>query len=128
MVMEPLVQKILREGVQSLKVDMLPPQMKLRLLTEAGDKLLHANHLQQAAATYVLAGNIDKLRETDAWFLEQKRHGHAAIFLKHVGTPTELNRLAEECIAGGDVLSAKMIYKELNDEPMLAFLEENFTG
>jgi len=126
--MDPLVQKIVREGVSSLKVGMLPEQTRKKLLTTAGDKLLHMGKLREAADTYALGGNVEKLRDSAAWLLEQRRHADAATFLVHVGSPEELARLAEECIAAGQVRTARMLYEELGEEQMLRFLDENFSG
>lgn len=125
--MDPLVQKVLKDGVSSLKTDMLPSETRLKLLTQVGDKLFHGNHNVQAAEVYALAGNIQKLRETAQWFLEQKRYGDAALFLKHVGSPEEMKALAEECIARGRYSLAKELYIELGDDAMVQFLDENFS-
>ncbi len=104
----PLVEKILRDGASSVDVSKLSPQLRLRLMTDAGERLLHAGNAAQAAQCYALAGNGTKLRETGEWFLERRDFGAAAHFLAHVASRDELERLAQQC-AGieGDLREAR---------------------
>jgi hypothetical protein len=123
----PLVEKIWREGVDSVNVSMLSAPLKLRLLTEAGDRLMHADRSAEAAHAYALAGNTQKLREVGLWLLEAKRYAAAALFLRRAPRDKEeLEDLAERCAGIGEVAIAKELYRDLGNAEMVAFLEKNF--
>ena len=124
----PIVEKILRDGVSSLNVGMLAPAVRAKLLGDAGDRLLHTGELLKAAEAYTVGGCTEKLKATGAWLLEQKRYGVAAHFLRPVGKPEELERLAAECVAAGEIEAAKALYRELGQHEMVRFLEENLGG
>lgn len=118
--------KIINEGLDKIDVSSLSDDMKLNLLTQAGDALLKKKRLEEAAGAYDIADNKQKLRETAHWFEEQKRFADAAIFMRHVGTYDELIALAERCIAAGAIAAAKQLYKQAGDDHMVIFLEKNF--
>lgn len=124
--MSAIAQKILTEGLASVKVDMLPPEVKRKLMKEAGDKLLHAGKLDLAAGAYALGNCTEELRGAGQWFVEQFRLSDAAMFLVHVGKPDELEDLAHACVAAGEIEVAKRIYTLLGQTQMVQFLDENF--
>jgi hypothetical protein len=122
----PLVEKIVNEGIQSVNVSMLSPQLRKTLLTEAGTVLMHKGRYEEAAHAFALGDNKEMLREQGHWFLEQNRYGLAAYFLLHVEREERLQELAKDCIAAGEINPAKAIYESLHDDTMLHFLRENF--
>lgn len=122
----PLIEKILRDGVSSVNVSMLSPELRERLLSDAGERLLHMGRLPEAAHTFELAGNTDQLRNTAAWLLEQRRFREAALFLKPIGRSEELEELADRCVKLGDFSLARELYEEVGNEPMVTFLAQNF--
>jgi hypothetical protein len=121
----PIIDKILREGVQSVNVSMLSPELRLKLMTDAGNTLMHQNRYKEAAHAFALAGNKEQLREHGNWLLKQKRFAHAAYFLVHVQDEEQLRELAQICIAANELEAAKEIYSTLGDETMLLFMKEN---
>lgn len=122
----PIVQKILREGLDAVNTSMLSDSLRLTLLTEAADRLMHANRLEEAARAYETARNIEKLRETAEWLRQQHRLADAALFLEHIGSQEELAKLGEQCIAAGEIRAAKRLYAKADDSVMVEFLEKNF--
>ena len=123
----PLVDKIVKEGVDSVNVSMLSKDLKKALLTEAGNVLMHEGRYAQAAKAFAVGENHDMLREEARWFMQQQRPAIAAWFLLYVEEKQEvLQELAQTCIAVGDFAAAKAIYEKLGDETMLLFLKENF--
>jgi hypothetical protein len=122
----PLVLKIVEHGLHSVKVDMLSPELRTRLLTEAGAVLLHENRPIEAAKAFALAENHDQLHEQGRWFLEQHKPEIAAHFLLHVAREGDLRRIAEECMNHGHHRTAQMLYEKLGDSPMAEFIKANF--
>jgi len=122
----PLIDKIVDDGVHSINVSMLSPELRNALLTEAGSKLIHMNRVEEAAEVFALAGNQEKLWDHGRWFMEQQRYGLAALFLRHVARHDILEDLAAKCLERNDVKGAKAIYEVLQNTQMVRFLEENF--
>jgi hypothetical protein len=122
----PIVEKILREGVASIKTDGLSPALKRQLFSEAGAAFMHANRPSDAASAFNVAGNTDALREHGDWLRSQQRIADAVHFLVHVETDQKLSELAQTCVGIGDIAAARMIYTKLGDTTMLTFLDENF--
>jgi hypothetical protein len=122
----PIVDKVVREGLQSINVSMLSPEVRLKLMTEAGNTLMRMSRFKEAAHAFALAENKEALREHGNWFLKQNKYGLAAHFLLHVEREDRMQRLAQDCIAAGEVEAAKDIYESLGDQVMVHFLRENF--
>lgn len=122
----PLIDKILNDGVRSVNVSMLSPELRKRLMTDAATALLSRNRIADAADALAIGGNLERLREIGEWYLLQRRYPAAALFLRHVEEPERLARLAQDCLAAGDVSAARAIYESLGDETMLEFLKQNF--
>lgn len=122
----PLVQKILAEGLKDVNVSMLSPSLRNRLLSEAGNRLLNQNRIEESVEAFVIAGNHEALRSHGEWFLEQRKFPQAALFLRHIAPPDELELLAAKCLELGHAAGAKAIYESLGDAQMVRFIEENF--
>jgi hypothetical protein len=122
----PLIQKIVEQGVSSVNVSMLSPDAKKKIMTEAGNTLMHLNRYQEAAQAYAVGENNDLLKEQGHWFLKQNRFAMAAFFLLHVEKEETLENLAQQCITAGELEAAKAVYRKLGNTIMLQFLEENF--
>lgn len=123
----PIIDKIVREGIHSVNVSMLSAELRFKLMTEAGNVLMHQDRYTEAAHAYALADNKDVLREQGRWFLKQNKFGLAAHFLLHVEREDKMQELAQQCIAADEIEAAKAIYESLGDETMLRFLRENFS-
>lgn len=121
----PIIDKIVREGVQSVNVSMLSPDLRKRLMTEAGQTLMRQNRFKEAAHAFALGENKIELREHGRWFLKQQKIGLAAYFLIHVEDEATLQDLAQRCIAANETDAAKEIYSALGDDTMLHFIREN---
>jgi hypothetical protein len=124
----PIIDKIVKEGVQSVNVMMLSPDLRHKLMTEAGNTLMRQNRVSEAAHAFALAENKEALREYGRWFLKQQKVGLAAYFLLHVEDEEVLRELAQKCIASNDIDAAKAIYESLKDATMLSFIRENLTS
>jgi hypothetical protein len=122
----PIIDKIVKDGVQSVNVSMLSPELRFKLMTEAGNVLMHMARYPEAAKAFATADNREQLREHGKWFLEQQKVGLAAYFLLHVEREEQLEELAQRCIAANEIAPAEAIYAHLNDKVMLSFLRENF--
>lgn len=122
----PIIDKIIREGVQSVNVSMLSSDLRHKLMTEAGHTLMRQGRFKEAAHAFGLAGNKEELKNQGKWFLQQHKVGLAAYFLIHVEDEEALRQLAEVCISAHEIDAAKEIYASLGDDTMLSFLRENF--
>ena len=124
----PLVEKIVKDGVDAVNVSMVSPALRLKLMTDAANTLMHDGRYAEAAKAYHIGENHDMLREQARWFTEQKRPAIAAWFLLYVeDRPEKLDELAQECIRLGEFGAAKAIYEKLGNTTMLDFLKENFS-
>ncbi len=122
----PLVTKILSEGLDKIDVSMLSAELRNRLLSEAGTRLLAINKVKESSDAYALAGNAELLREQGDWFKAQQKYAQAALFLRHVAEREELEELAAECLRRGHTSAAKEIFLKLNDSVMVSFIDANF--
>lgn len=123
----PITEKIVNEGVQAVNVSMLSPDLRKRLMTEAGQTLMRQSRFKEAAHAFALGENKEELREQGRWFLKQQKIGLAAYFLIHVEDHEMLEQLAQRCIAANETDAAKEIYSALGDDTMLAFIRENLS-
>ncbi|MBR9700644.1 hypothetical protein GOV11_02160 [Candidatus Woesearchaeota archaeon] len=123
----PLIDKIINDGIDSVNVDMLSDQLRFDLMSEAGKKLLHMGRLRESADAFAIGGNQEQLMEQGRWFLDQRRYGPAALFLRHAAHPDMLMELAQKCLAAGHVEEAAAVYESLGDETMAQFIKSNFT-
>ena len=121
----PIIDKIVQQGVQAVNVSMLSPDLRKRLMTEAGHTLMRQGRFKEAAHAFSLGDNKEELREQGKWFLKQHKLGLAAYFLIHTEEEDALRQLAEACIAANEIDAAKEIYSSIGDETMLSFIREN---
>jgi len=124
----PIVEKILRDGLGSVRLEMLSPEAREPLMRQAGRALLNSNRLAEAAEAFARGNVMDELRVQGEWLREQGRLADAALFLRHVDREDALRRLAEDCIGIGEIEAARAIYETLGDAAMLSFLQENFAA
>jgi len=122
----PIIEKILRDGLASVKLGMLSPEAREPLMRAAGRALVAENRLREASDAYALGNVTDELRGQGQWLRDQGRLAEAVLFLRHVEKEPIMRRLAEDCVAIGEIASAIAVYETLGDEQMLAFLRENF--
>jgi methylmalonyl-CoA mutase cobalamin-binding subunit len=122
----PIITKIVEQGVQSVNVSMISADLRKKLLTEAGNILMHKGKHKEAAEAYYVGGNIELLQEQGKWFLEQRKPGVAAYFLLHIEKQEFLHDLAQQCVETHNLESARAVYEKLGDKVMVEFLEQNF--
>ncbi len=122
----PIITKIVEQGVDSVNVTMISADLRKKLLTEAGNILMHKNKYKEAARAYFVGNNTELLQEQGKWFLEQKKPGIAAYFLLYIESEQVLKDLAQECIQTNNLEAAHAVYEKLGDKTMIEFLNQNF--
>lgn len=124
----PIVEKILRDGLASVKLNMLSLEAREPLMRQAGRALFNEGRIAEAADAYALGGVVDELRGHGMWLREQGRLAEAVLFLRHVERESVMRALAEECVRISEFASARAVYETLGDTQMLEFLDENFAS
>jgi hypothetical protein len=124
--MHPIIEKIIKDGPQSVNLSALSKDLRMKLMTDAGKTLMHQNRYKEAGQAFAIGENTEMLKEQGRWFLQQNNFGLAAYFLLHVERDEgKLEELAQQCITSNNYDAAKAIYEKLGNQAMLLFLQEN---
>lgn len=121
----PIIGKIINEGIFSVHTDALEPELRKKLMQQAGTILLHKGRNDESAYAFHLAQDNESLNEYCRWFLEQHKPQIAAYFAQYIPKDELIERVADECLATSHLSSAKILYEKLHNDRMLAFITQN---
>ena len=122
----PIVEKIMKEGINAVNLSMLDEGSRKRILSEVGEKLYRQNRLNEAIEIMAKAGDFEKLIKIgDAFLLENKAEFAALCFI-----PTKdkqrLNNAAVLCIQSKNYSLAAKAYEAADNKQMASFIKQNF--
>lgn len=122
----PIVEKILKEGVNSVNLSMLDESTRKSILSHVGRKLYKQNKIAEAAEILGKAGDFEMLKKLGDEFAEQNKGELAAICLIPTKDKERLNNAAIMCIQAKNYRLAADAYKAAGNMPMAEFMEKNF--
>ena len=124
----PIVEKILKDGIQSVNLSMLDENARKKILSDVGEKLCKQNKFVEAIEIMERAGEINKLTKLgDSFLLENKVE-----LATHCFIPTKdkqrLNNAAILCIQAKNYKLAGKAYEAADNHQMASFIMQNFAG
>ena len=122
----PIVEKILKEGVNSVNLSMLDEATRKSILSHVGEKLYKQNKIAEAAEILGKAGDFDKLKKLGDEFVEQNKGELAALCFIPTKDSGRLNNAAIMCIQAKNYRLGADCYRAAGNMPMAEFMEKNF--
>jgi len=122
----PIVEKIMREGINSVNLSMLDDGSRKRILSDVGDKLYKQHKFIEAIAIMVQANDMDKLIKLGDMFMSESKGELAALCFIPTKDRQRLNSAAVKCIEAKNYGLAAQAYEAAGNAQMASFIKENF--
>ena len=122
----PIVEKILKDGINSVNLSMLDEPSRKKILSDVGDKLYKQNKFNEAVEIMEKAGDFEKLLSLGDMFLSQGKAEVAAVCYIPTKDKQRLNNAAVMCIKSKNYSLAAKAYEAADNSQMSAFIKENF--
>ena len=124
----PIVEKILKEGIDSVNLSMLDEETRKRILNDAGEKLYKQNRFFEAIEILGKANNTEKLTNLGDMFLSENRIDLATLCFIPTKDRQRLNNAAVLCIQSKNYKLAAKAYEAADNSQMASFILQNFAG
>ena len=122
----PIVEKILKEGVNSVNLSMLDESARKKILSDAGEKLYRQSRFMEAIEIMVKAGDTEKLVKLGDLFLDEKKTELATLCYIPAKDRQRLNNAAVLCIQSKNYRLAAKAYEAADNQQMASFIKQNF--
>ena len=124
----PIVEKILKEGINSVNLSMLDENSRSRILSDVGEKLWKQNKFAEAIEIMAKANEIEKLKRLGDSFLAENKVELATLCFMPTKDKEKLNNAAVLCIKAKNYKLAAKAYEAADNRQMADFIQENFAG
>ena len=122
----PIVEKILKEGINSVNLSMLDEGARKRILSDVGEKLYKQNKFVEAIEIMAKANDIEKLEKLGDIFLSQNKVELATLCFIPTKDKQRLNSAAVLCIQSKNYRLAARAYQAADNSQMASFIMQNF--
>ena len=122
----PIVEKILKDGVNSVKLSMLDEASRKRILSDVGEKLYKQSRFVEAIEIMTQAGNMESLIKRGDLFLTEGKAELAALCFIPTKDKQRLNNAAVLCIKSKNYELAAKAYQAAENSQMADFIQKNF--
>ena len=122
----PIVEKILKEGINSVNLSMLDESARKRILSDVGEKLYKENKIQEAVEILSKANDFEKLAKMGDEFILQGKGEFAALCFIPTKDKQRLSRAAVLCINAENFKLAAKAYQAADNQQMADFILQNF--
>ena len=122
----PIVEKILKEGINSVNLSMLDESSRKKILSDVGDKLYKQNKFVEAIEIMAKANDIEKLEKLGDIFLSQSKIELATLCFIPTKDKQRLNSAAVLCIQSKNYKLAARAYEAADNSQMASFIMQNF--
>src|SRR3989344_5026101 len=122
----PIVEKILKEGINSVNLSMLDEASRKRILSDVGDKLYKENKIQEAIEILSKANDIEKLSKMGDELILQGKGEYAALCFIPTKDKQRLSNAAVLCINAKNYKLAAKAYQAADNSQMADFITQNF--
>ena len=124
----PIVEKILKQGINSVNLDMLDEDARKKILSDVGEKLHKQGKFVEAIEIMAKASDIDKLTSLGDAYLAEGKSEMAALCYIPTKDKQRLNSVAVLCIKAKNYRLAARAYDAADNRQMASFIQENFSG
>lgn len=122
----PIVEKILKEGINSVNLSMLDESARNRILSDAGEKLYRQNRFVEAIEIMAKANDTEKLTKLGDLFLAENKAELATLCFIPTKDKQRLNNAAVLCIQAKNYKLAAKAYEAADNKQMADFIQKNF--
>lgn len=122
----PIVEKILKEGINSVNLSMLDESARKKILSDVGEKLYRQGKFTEAIETMAKANDTEKLTKLGDLFLSENKAEFATLCFIPTRDKQRLNNAAVLCIKSKNYRLAAKAYEAAGNRQMASFIQENF--
>ena len=122
----PIVEKILKHGINSVNLSMLDESARKKILGDAGEKLYRQSKFIEAIEIIAKANDIEKLIKIGDSFLAENKIELAALCFIPTKDKQRLNSVAVWCIQSKNYRLAAKAYEAADNMQMASFIRQNF--
>ena len=124
----PIVEKILKQGINSVNLDMLDEDARKKILSDVGEKLYKQGNFAEAVEIMTKANDVEKLLKLGDLFLNESKIELAAFCFIPTKDKQRLNNVAVSLIKSKNYKLAAKAYDAADNKQMASFIQENFAG
>ena len=122
----PIVEKILKDGINSVNLSMLDESARKRILSDAAERLYRQNKFVEAIEIMVKANDMDKLTKLGDLFLSESKTELATLCFIPTKDKQRLSSAAVLCIQAKNYKLAAKAYEAADNMQMASFIQQNF--
>ena len=122
----PIVQKILKDGINSVNLSMLDEKSRKNILTDVGEKLYKQGKLIEAIEILAKSGDNERLQKLGELFMSEGKIEPATLCFMALRDREKLNTLAVSCIERKNYQLAAKAYEAADNQQMANFIRQNF--
>ena len=122
----PIVEKILKDGINSVNLSMLDDISRKRILSDVGDKLYKENKIKEAIEILSSVNDFEKLTKMGDDFILQGKGEFAALCFIPTKDRQRLSNSAVLCINAKNYKLAAKAYQAADNQQMAEFILQNF--
>ena len=122
----PIVEKILKEGINSVNLSMLDESSRKNILSDVAEKLYRQSKFVEAIEVMTIAHDNEKLLDMGDLFLRESKVELATICFIPTKDKERLNNADVLCIQSKKYRLAAEAYRAADNRQMASFIEQNF--
>ena len=122
----PIVEKILKDGINSVNLSMLDESARKKILSDVGEKLFRQSRFVDAIEVLTNANEIDKLTKLGDSFLAENKAELATLCFIPTKDKQRLSSAAVLCIQSKNYRLAAKAYDAADNKQMASFIQQNF--
>lgn len=122
----PIVEKILKDGINSVNLSMLDESARKRILSDVGEKLYREGRFKEAIEIMEKAQELDKLAKLGDIFLSEGKSELATLCFIPTKDKQRLSSAAVLCIQAKNYRLASKAYEAADNKQMASFIQQNF--
>ena len=122
----PIVEKILKDGINSVNISMLDESARNKILSDVAEKLYKQNRFVEAIELTEKANDTMKLINLGDSFLSENKIELATLCFIPTKDKQRLNSAAVLCIQIKNYKLAAKAYEAADNKPMASFIMQNF--
>ena len=122
----PIVEKIMKDGINSVNLSMLDENSRKKILTDVGEKLYKQGNFIDAINIMTKSNDIEKLIKLGDMFMSEKKTELATLCFIPTKEKQRLNEAAVLCIQAKNYKLAAKAYEAADNRQMASFIQQNF--
>ena len=122
----PIIEKILKEGINSVNLSMLDESARKKILSDVAEKLYKQSKFVEAIEIMAKIHDTEKLLKLGDLFLSESRVELATLCFIPTKDKQRLNNAAVLCIQSKKYKLAAKAYEAADNKQMSSFIEQNF--